>query len=200
MQGVSKQAAPDGRLLRSERSREAIVRALYELVGEGSLEPTAEQVAERAGVGIRTVFRHFSDMESLFSEMDARIEAEARPLLEAAESKGPGSGPPVSRARALAGRRAAFFEQIAPYKRAGNLKRARSSFLDSRHARLVRALRDDLLHWLPELAHAPPELCDALELAASFEAWDRLRSDQRLSRSRAGAALECAICTLAEQL
>ena len=33
--------APDGRLQRSERSREAIVGALLELVGEGSLQPTA---------------------------------------------------------------------------------------------------------------------------------------------------------------
>ena len=63
--------APDGRLQRSERSRQAIVQALLGLVGEGVLEPTAEQVAARADVGIRTVFRHFSDMESLFAEMSA---------------------------------------------------------------------------------------------------------------------------------
>ena len=46
----------DGRLRRGERSREAIVAALFELVGEGVLQPTAQQVAERAGVGIRSVF------------------------------------------------------------------------------------------------------------------------------------------------
>ena len=50
MQGAGKQAASDGRLMRSERSRAGIVQALYELVGEGSLEPTADHVAERAGV------------------------------------------------------------------------------------------------------------------------------------------------------
>ena len=200
MQGAGKQAASDGRLMRSERSRAGIVQALYELVGEGSLEPTAEQVAERAGVGIRTVFRHFSDMQSLFSEMDARIDAEARPLLEADSEGERGSGSLLARARGLAARRAAFFEQIAPYKRAGNLKRARSNFVQSRHMGLVRGLRDDLLRAFPELADASPELRDALEMSASFEAWDRLRSDQRLSRSRAAAALERAICALAEQL
>ncbi len=36
-------------MLRSERSREAIVHALFDLVGEGTLQPTAEQVAERTG-------------------------------------------------------------------------------------------------------------------------------------------------------
>lgn len=200
MQGLEKPAPADGRLQRSERSRAAIVQALYELVGEGDLEPTAEQVAERAGVGIRTVFRHFSDMESLFSQMDARIEAEAQPLLAGGGSTRCESDAPVERARSLARRRATFFEQIAPYKRAGNLKRARSKFLQSRHMGLVRGLRDDLLRCLPELADASPELRDALEMTASFEAWDRLRSDQRLSRSRAAAALERAICALAEQL
>ena len=200
MQSTEKQAGGDGRLQRSERSRTAIVQAVYELVGEGSLEPTAEQVAARAGVGIRTVFRHFTDMESLFSEMDARIEAEARPLLEAREEGRPVPGSAVDRARRLARRRATFFEQIAPYKRAGNLKRARSHFLQSRHMALVRALRDDLMCSIPELEDAAPDVRDAFELAASFEAWDRLRSEQRLSRSRATAALECAVSALAEQL
>ena len=39
---------PDGRVQRSERRKAAIVDALLELLGEGELEPTAEQVAERA--------------------------------------------------------------------------------------------------------------------------------------------------------
>ena len=55
----------DGRALRSERSRRPIVEALFALVGEGVLQPTAQQVADRAGVGIRTVFRHFEDMDAL---------------------------------------------------------------------------------------------------------------------------------------
>ena len=42
----------DGRLQRSERSRHAIVQALYDLVGEGVLQPTAQQVAETAGVPV----------------------------------------------------------------------------------------------------------------------------------------------------
>ena len=199
MASVEREAAADGRLQRSERSRTAIVQALYELIGEGGVEPTAEQVAERAGVGIRTVFRHFNDMERLFSELNERVEAGARPLLED-DGPSPGEGTPVDRAARLAQRRAVFYEQIAPFKRSGNLKRARSAFLQSRHMQMVRALRGDVLRWLPELESAPPELRDAFEMAASFEAWDRLRSDQKLSRSRAAAALEAALRALAESL
>ena len=98
------------------------------------------------------------------------------------------------------GRREAFFERIAPYKRSGNLKRWRSPFLRERHALLVRGLRADLLRWLPELRRAPAEIIDALELATSFEAWDRLRSEQRLGRARARAAVERTVLALVADL
>ena len=64
---------PDGRLLRSERSRQQIIDATQELVNEGVLVPTAQNVADRAEVGIRTVFRHFADMEALFATMDTQL-------------------------------------------------------------------------------------------------------------------------------
>ena len=177
--------ALDGRARRSERSREAIVQALFELVGRGVLQPTAQQVAETAGVGIRSVFRHFADMESLFVAMDARLQAEAAPIVRA----GPIAGSVARRVRALADRRIDFFERIGPYKRSATVQRWRSAFLQRQHGVLVRELRADLLRWLPELRRAPADLADALELALSFEAWDRLRSEQRLGRERARAAL-----------
>ena len=59
------QDKPDGRLLRSERSRQLIITAIIELIDEGHLIPTAQQVAHRADVGIRSVFRHFDDMDSI---------------------------------------------------------------------------------------------------------------------------------------
>ena len=52
----------DGRRQRSARSRAAIIEASFELMQEGVLAPTAQQIAERAGVGIRSFFRHFEDM------------------------------------------------------------------------------------------------------------------------------------------
>jgi AcrR family transcriptional regulator len=186
--------ASDGRLQRSERSREAIVNAILDLVGAGNLEPTAEQVAEAAGVGIRTVFRHFSDMESLFAAMSARLAAEFGPLLE--------ETPPevglAQRARAMVRQRVAFFERIAPHKRAGNLRRWRSAYLRQEHAAMVRNLREHLLRWLPELERAPDDLVEALDLAASFEAWDRLRTEQRLGRTRALAAMQRTVRALTD--
>lgn len=182
---------PDGRLQRSERSREAIVQATFDLVGQGVLRPTAEQVAEEAGVGIRTVFRHFSDMDSLFSEMNSRLRKSAVPLLVAGER----AGSLEERARGAVQRRAAMYEHIAPYRRSAGLSRWRSEYLQHNEAIFVRELRKDLLSWLPELEDAP-ELLEAADVAASFETWDRLRCQQRLGQARARDTMECMLLAL----
>jgi len=186
----------DGRARRSQRSRAAIVDALHGLVGEGILQPTAQQIADRAGVGLRSVFRHFSDMESLLAEVDQRVRAQALPLLRAEPPRGGRS----ERARALVARRIALFEQIAPYKRSGSLHRWRAAFIARNHAELARALRADLLRALPELRDAPDDVLEALDMALSFEAWDRMRTDQRLGRERAAAALERTVFALLSEV
>jgi len=188
--------AVDGRVRRSQRSRASMVQALFDLVGEGILQPTGQQVAERARVGLRTVFRHFSDMEGLLAEIDGRVRTRALPLLRAARSRGSRE----ERVRGLVERRIRLLEQIAPYKRAGNLQRWRSEFVARQHAALVRELRADLLGWLPELRRAPSELLEAFDVALSFEVWDRLRSDQRLGRQRASAALGRIVAALVNTL
>ena len=188
--------ALDGRFRRGERSRQAIVAALVELVGRGILQPTAQQVADQAGVGIRSVFRHFSEMESLYAAMDARLEGDAVPILRG----GSRTGTLEQRVTGLVRQRAALFERIAPYKRSANLLRWRSRFLQGRHRRLQEGLREDLVAWLPELKGAPADLVEALDLALGFEAWDALRGDRGLSTKLAMAVLERTARALAGDL
>ena len=57
----------DGRTARAERTRNAIVEAHLELIGEGDLKPTGERIAERAGVSLRALWANFKDMEALFA-------------------------------------------------------------------------------------------------------------------------------------
>lgn len=182
----------DGRVRRGVRSREAIVAALMDLVGSGVLQPTVQQVADRAGVGVRSVFRHFTEMETLHRAMDARLDLEARPLMTGAARV----GTLAERAAALVRQRASFFERIAPYKRSGNLVRWRSSFLQQRHLMLQRLLRADLLQWFPELAGAPAGLVEALDLLTSFESWERLRFDRQLGVKAASAVVEGSVLSL----
>ncbi|MCA1721969.1 MAG: TetR/AcrR family transcriptional regulator, partial [Actinobacteria bacterium] len=63
---------PDGRTERSRRTRDAVVDALLALHDDGDLTPTAQRVAARAGVALRTVYGHFSDMETLYAEAGER--------------------------------------------------------------------------------------------------------------------------------
>lgn len=182
----------DGRSLRGARNRARIVKALLELVREGELLPTAEQVSRRAGVGTRTVFRHFDDMESLYAEMNAAIRAEIQPLLDPPFGK----GGLEARARALVRHRVAIWERIAPFKRSDNLQRWHSPYLERSHADDQRRLRADLLRWLPELADADESVVEALDLATSFDAWNRLRTDQRLGAERARQVLEATVLAL----
>jgi AcrR family transcriptional regulator len=62
----------DGRHARSERSRQAMVDALLDLMREGNLRPSSAQIAERAGVTQRTLFNQFGDMDSLITAVAAR--------------------------------------------------------------------------------------------------------------------------------
>jgi len=184
--------ANDGRLQRSVRSRQRIVEALFELIKEGELVPTGEQVAARAGVGLRTVFRHFEDMETLYAEIQARVEGLAHPILAA----GVVDGPLEERVAAFASQRATAFERAAPFKRAGDLQRWRSAFIQGSHERTVRELRAHLYRALPEVDGLPPSLQQALELVTSFEAWERLRADQGLGRERAQDVFHDAVLAL----
>jgi len=182
----------DGRVERSRRNRKAIVEALYELISEGELLPTGEQVANRAGVGLRTVFRHFEDMESLHAEINSRLVRVIRPLLDAPIA----GGDLPERVGALVQQRADAFERIAPFMRSAEIQRWRSRFLQSTHAEMVRHLRANLRSVLPELDDVPAPIAHAVELLASYEAWDRLRSAQGLGRERAAESVRATLLRL----
>ena len=69
----------DGRRARHLVSHRGILDAARELILDGTPEPTAADIAKRAGLTTRTLFRHFPDMDSLFAEImrDAQLMAQA---------------------------------------------------------------------------------------------------------------------------
>lgn len=177
----------DGRRRRGEDNRARIVAAMLEIIQEGEVSPGAEQVAERADVGLRTVFRHFSDMDSLYSEMSEAIEQEMHAAVDAPFQ----SADPRERVVELVGRRAAVFEKIAPFKRASDALRHRSKFLEAGSQRLVTALRTILERELP--AGVDPNTVETLDLLLSWESWARLRREQGLAPARAREVLEASV-------
>lgn len=65
-------APVDGRSARAERTRTAIVDAVMELLTEGDFQPTANRIAERAGISLRLIYHHFGDLESLYRAVGQR--------------------------------------------------------------------------------------------------------------------------------
>ena len=173
----------DGRRQRSADSRRRIVQALLELVQAGELEPSAEAVAERAEVGLRSVFRHFKDMEGLRREMNQVVEARLRGLV-AQPLTGDGWR---ERLDQLIDRRTQVFEQIMPYRRAANAQRHRSELIAAKSAELTHFLRAALE------AVLPPGLdrvtLEAMDLALCLESWIRMRTDQGLTTDDARAVM-----------
>ena len=169
--------AEDGRRRRSDASRARIVGALLELTQEGHFEPSADFVAERAGVGRRTVFRHFKDMDSLYGEMQTAILARLQQLVQL-----PVEGQTWKlRLDRVVELRARIFEEVMPFRDAAEVHRHRSVFLRVEHEQTTHNLREMLLQVLPKDVQADPLKREALDLILSFEAWRRLRREQRLS-------------------
>ena len=191
-------AAPeaDGRRRRSQDSRARIVQAMLELVHAGETSPAAELVADRAKVGLRTVFRHFNDMDSLYREMSAVIEVELHGIISQPFKSADWRGRMVE----LVQRRSTVYERIAPFRRAGDIHRQRSQVLAADYARFVALGREILRR------ESPPELLrdkarfEALDMLLSFDAWNRLRRDQGLSPRRTVEALETAVSALVDAL
>lgn len=182
----------DGRRQRSVDSRARIVQALLDLVGEGEVSPSAEQVAARAQVGLRSVFRHFKDMDSLYSEMSQVIEAEVLKTFYR-----PHVGETVAeRLSDLVARRAGLFERIAPFKRASVAHAHRSGFLGDEQKRMAMSLRKILQDALSPEIVADSAQMEILDLLLSFDSWNRLRQEQNLSPEQAETVIRTAVSRL----
>jgi len=172
-----------------------IVQALLELVAEGNISPSADQVSDRAGVGRRSVFRHFSDMDSLYREMQAILQAQLATIAER-----PFKSPHwCDQVLELVERRAYAFERMAPYLRAGIVHRHHSRLLREGHARFVSILRALLVQRLPTDVARDQVFVDAVDLLISFEVWHRLRQEQGLSPTQARVVISSTINAQLEQ-
>jgi AcrR family transcriptional regulator len=180
----------DGRRARAERNKDAVVEAILDLLHEGVENPTAEAIAARSGVSVRSVFRHFDDLESLHAAAVDRHSDRIAPLFEPP----PAEGPIGLRIDALATRRARLFEEMTPVRRVGERLRGRSPVIDERLAFARRLLRSQLARLFEiELTGRDPadrrDLLDAVEAAASWSTWNLLRTEQRCSVARARAVM-----------
>lgn len=182
----------DGRRERSADSHRRIIAAMMELVESGLYAPTAEAVAARAEVSLRTVFRHFEEMDNLYMEIVEILFERVAPMLDQ---------PMVARTwpallDETLDQRAMLFEAIAPYFVTMTLHRHRNKTMASQGRRLVTMSRDLLAVTLPAQLVSDRQLFELMCALLSMETWLRLRETQGLTVAEAKAALRRAAVAL----
>ena len=150
---------------------------MFELLREGDIRPSAVDVAARAGVGLRTVFRHFEDMETIFEEMTEDLKKIVMPMVfapyEATDWRG--------RLMEAVDRKAQIYELVFPMQVALLARRFGSEFLMRQYDYEVSLVRSTLQSILPETVVADKTLFASIEVNHTFATWRRLREDQSLS-------------------
>ncbi len=184
----------DGRRRRREQNRLQVVEALVALYAEGSYEPSAAEIAERAGLSPRSLFRYFDDTDDLARAAVAHHLAIARTLLEVDVSL---DAPLTDRIEALARQRVALWEAVGPSARVARMRAPAHPALAAELRRNRSAQRRQVIRLLsPELAAAGRRAQAAADVLCSFEAYDLLRHDQRLNATEVRAVIADALGSL----
>ena len=184
----------DGRLSRTAQSRLAICEACLDLLQEGVLQPSADQVAERAGVSRRSIFNHFADLAELYDTMVEVGMQRCAPFLEEISER----EPIARRIDELVRVRARFLEATAPFSRALTAQ----ALLGPAAEQAVRVSRDGLRLQHQDVERlfrreleglSAPERADVLEAMSAAMApllWAHLRHGRGHSIVRVRALMK----------
>jgi AcrR family transcriptional regulator len=167
----------DGRSLRRERNRDAVIGALLAMLREGVVDPGGAEIADRAGVSHRSIFRYFDDLGDLVRTAIAQELAEALPL---GMIENPGTGSLSDRIDALVGSRLRLFGSI---QAVASVARARALTIPeiTQELAVVSAMFRAKLreHLSPEFDRFPEAtreyMLDAAQVLVSWDAYDMHR-------------------------
>jgi AcrR family transcriptional regulator len=184
----------DGRQLRRQRNREAVVEALLDLYRDGNLRPSAEEIAARSGLSPRSLFRYFDHVDDLSRTAMRRQEQRALHLVAVGARL---DEPLEHKVGALVDQRFRLFDAVG---QAATVARLRAPFqaVLADEVRQNRAfLRAQIARlFAPELAALGARASGVLATAdvlTSFESCQLLLHDQGLSIPRAKAAVATAL-------
>lgn len=188
----------DGRRLRRDRNREAVVQALLELYREGNLAPSADDIAAQAGISARSLFRYFDDVDSLVRTAVARQQEHLAPLY--AVTARPDQPLPARIERFVADR-TRLLEAMGPVGQLARSLAPKQPLVAAELGRIRAVLRGQLVDVFgPELDRLErgerTEVLAALDVACSWEAQHLLRQDQGVSRATAGRVMARSVLRL----
>ncbi|HUS41866.1 MAG TPA: TetR/AcrR family transcriptional regulator [Ilumatobacteraceae bacterium] len=188
----------DGRTLRRTRNRTAVIAALLAIIREGNLRPGASEIADRAGVSHRSIFRYFDDLDDLvLTAIDHAFE-EAGPL---AGIPGIGSGSLDERIATLVDARLALFESVDGTMQLARMRAPSIPSIDEGIAEIAQVFRVQITeHFATELAavaeHDAPLLVDGVVVLTSYDSFAIHRRLLHSDTHRIRAAWMCALGAL----
>jgi len=191
---VARAPVVDGRRLRSERTRQAIIDAYLGLLRRDPSIPTAAEVAKVAGYSVRSIFERFADLNALtlatadYAILQGQAEAQARDV----------DADRATRISSHVHIRAAACEKWSPLWRVLMTTQQEVIELQQRIvlARYANIERMKLMYGreLASLDETPRQrLLIGLATLVSFESWDQMRDCYKLSIDDAKATWVAAI-------
>jgi TetR/AcrR family transcriptional regulator of autoinduction and epiphytic fitness len=173
---VAAEVSSDGRRQRRIQNRDAVIDALVAMIDEGHYQPSAAEIATRAGISPRSLFRYFEDTDDLSRAAVERHFESAGPLFDLDVDASASTEVKIA---AVVDARLRLFDAIAPGARVARIVSWRNTVVAER-------LRDTRAHlrrqveraFAPELGDRP-EVLDAVDVLLSFESRDLLRDSRR---------------------
>jgi len=197
---VSEVVSDDGRVARRDRNRLAALDAVIELFAEGDLDPSPDEVANRSGLSLRSVYRYYEDRETLLRAAIDRHLEQVRPL---ALIPAIGQGPLDKRIERFVTCRLRLYEAIAAAARASRVRAISDEIVREQLEVTRRALRSQIeKHFAPELDALDGERSRSRVAAADalceIESLDHYRVHRGFSSTDTHALLVDALTALLE--
>ncbi len=188
----------DGRTLRRTRNRDAVIVSLLAIIREGNLHPGASEIADRAGVSHRSIFRYFEDLDDLVRTAIDHAFTEAGPLAGIPDM---GTGTLDERIENLVRARIALFEYVDGTMQLARMRAPRIPSIDEGIAAVAEVFQDQIAeHFAPELESLDDDerqlLVDGILVLTSYDSFTihvrLLQSDAE----RIHAAWVCALTAM----
>ena len=145
----------DGRGARRDRNRLAVLDAVIGLFTEGTFDPVPEEVARRAGLSVRSVYRYFEDRDAL---VRAAIDRQLEGVLPLSVIHAIGEGPLDDRIERFVTTRLGLYDAMAAVARAARIRAASNDLIRAQVEATRRGLGEQVdRHFAPELAALPPD-------------------------------------------
>lgn len=188
----------DGRTQRRNRNRTAVITSLLDMIREGNLHPGAAEIAERAGVSHRSVFRYFDDLNDLVRTAIEQAFLDAQPI---SSIPAVGSGTFDERVRSLVDSRLALYDSVDGPMQLARTRAYSIPSIDSELAAIAELFREQIrAHFAEELAGVErPDrgyIVDGVLVLTGYDAYSAHRRLLGSSHERIRAAWITAVSAL----